>query len=260
MLYTLCGTHEETDGNIVRIALISDIHGNFVALEKVLAELEQEPIDQYLCLGDVVENGPQPREVIESIRALNCPIVMGNTDERIAKMAADPLSQPKTKPARQRDHWTVNQLSPTDHELICQFRSTIQLSFSENITLLGYHGSPRSNRELLFAYTSDEELESMFEGHRARIFVGGHTHRPMVRPFRNSVIVNPGSVGLPYPTLLSDGRERRPPSAEYAILTVDNGQISIDLRSTPIDRQAFLQAFMDSGMPFAERWAAEWEA
>lgn len=64
----------------MRIALLSDIHGNLVALERVLQERAQEPIDQVVCLGDVAARGPQPHEVIGRLRQLDCPVILGNTD------------------------------------------------------------------------------------------------------------------------------------------------------------------------------------
>src|SRR5579884_2332792 len=66
--------------NLMRIALIADIHGNLLALETVLHELSQEHIDQIICLGDVAALGPQPRAVLARLRSLNCPVIMGNTD------------------------------------------------------------------------------------------------------------------------------------------------------------------------------------
>ena len=65
----------------MRIGLISDIHGNLIALESVLSELKREQVDSMICLGDVAALGPQPHEVIERLRKLNCPVVMGNTDD-----------------------------------------------------------------------------------------------------------------------------------------------------------------------------------
>ncbi len=64
----------------MRIGLISDIHGNLLALEVVLQELAQEQVDQIICLGDVGALGPQPRQVIERLRYLHCPVILGNTD------------------------------------------------------------------------------------------------------------------------------------------------------------------------------------
>ena len=64
----------------MRIALISDIHGNLVSLKVVLADIDRAGVDQIVCLGDVAALGPQPREVVEQLRALGCPCIMGNHD------------------------------------------------------------------------------------------------------------------------------------------------------------------------------------
>ncbi|MBI3286567.1 MAG: metallophosphoesterase family protein [Chloroflexi bacterium] len=66
----------------MRVAIFSDIHGNLVALEAILAEIERERVDQMICLGDVAATGPQPAETLHRLRELNCPVVMGNTDAR----------------------------------------------------------------------------------------------------------------------------------------------------------------------------------
>lgn len=64
----------------MRIAVIADLHGNLVALEAVLAALADERTDGIVCLGDVAATGPQPRETVERLRAVGCPVVMGNAD------------------------------------------------------------------------------------------------------------------------------------------------------------------------------------
>jgi len=63
----------------MRIAIIADIHGNLTALEAVLADLEDTGADRVVCLGDVAATGPQPHETVARLRALGCPVVMGNT-------------------------------------------------------------------------------------------------------------------------------------------------------------------------------------
>lgn len=65
----------------MRIALIADIHGNVVALDEVLAELEKKAVDQIVCLGDVAAGGPRPAQTLERLRELDCPVVMGNADQ-----------------------------------------------------------------------------------------------------------------------------------------------------------------------------------
>jgi predicted phosphodiesterase len=64
----------------MRMALISDIHGNLVALEAVMNDLERQGAERMVCLGDVAASGPQPRGVLQRLQALDCPVVMGNAD------------------------------------------------------------------------------------------------------------------------------------------------------------------------------------
>lgn len=99
----------------MRIALLSDIHGNLIALDTVLHELAQESIDQIICLGDVGALGPQPRQVIDRLRQLRCPVVMGNTDAWLLR----PPVATQTASENQRimyaiTTWCAEQLSLTD--------------------------------------------------------------------------------------------------------------------------------------------------
>jgi len=67
----------------MRVAVISDIHGNLVALKAAVSDIETRKVSRIVCLGDVVATGPQPTEVIEFLQRLACPYVMGNTDETL---------------------------------------------------------------------------------------------------------------------------------------------------------------------------------
>ena len=72
----------------MRIALISDIHSNLIALEAMLADIAQVEVDQIVFLGDLVTLGPQPREVVERVRGLGCPCVLGNHDDFVERWSA----------------------------------------------------------------------------------------------------------------------------------------------------------------------------
>jgi len=95
----------------MRIALLSDIHGHLVPFEAVLADLQNDSPDQIVCLGDVAATGPRPRAVIERLRALDPPVVMGNTDAFLL----DPQPYEGDDPTWQRfteiDQWCAGQLS-----------------------------------------------------------------------------------------------------------------------------------------------------
>src|SRR5262245_40580631 len=120
----------------MRIGLLSDIHGNLVALDTVLAELGREPVDQIVCLGDVVEFGPQPRAALARIRALSCMVVMGNTDVRMATDRRDEPRGPDRSPEDATELWAVDQLTSADRAFIRSFQPSVHLSLDGDITLL----------------------------------------------------------------------------------------------------------------------------
>jgi predicted phosphodiesterase len=243
---------------MMRIALLSDIHGNLIALESVLAELAQDAPDQIVCLGDIVEGGPQPRAVLERLQRLGCPIVMGNTDLRMSSARLDEPRRPDLSPSYAMELWCVDQLASADRAFIRTFPSIIALPLDDDISLLAFHGSPRANTDLIFATTSETELSGMLGASHATILAGGHTHVQLLRRYRDMMIVNPGSVGLPFEQPIPDGPIHRPAWAEYALVTVRRRQVSIELRRTSISIEALSKGVVTSGMPYSEQWIDEW--
>lgn len=246
----------------MRIGLISDIHGNLVALETVLYELDQESIDQIICLGDVAAIGPQPREVIDRLHTLNCPIILGNTDAWL-------LTPPQVKPELSEDvsimyeitSWGSEQLSQANRAFVSTFSPTLTFPLDEEKNLSCYHGSPRSFDDVIAAITSDVEVKRMLDGFSATIFAGGHTHIQMLRRYKDAYIVNVGSIGLPG---VNAGSPELPMNhqvhwAEYGVLSVERGRLSIDLRRIPLDMNSLLQAARRSRMPHLNWWIQKWK-
>lgn len=89
----------------------------------------------------------------------------------------------------------------------------------------------------------------MLAGHTATVMAGAHTHVPMVRRHKRTLIVNPGSVGLPFEQMPFTNEPSILPWAEYAIIEWVKGVLSIELRQIPIDRKLIVQAVLASGMP-----------
>jgi putative phosphoesterase len=241
----------------LRVAIVSDIHGNLVALETILPEIRKA--DRIVCLGDVAAVGPQPHETIAFLRRTKWPCVLGNADEAMAKSEREPYAE---APEAEREkltalaEWNTSEIDATDRRFLSGFKPTVSVK-SGRRSLLCYHGSPRSNTEQILPTTPDEELRKIFEGRDAQVYAGGHTHSQMVRKFGSSLIINPGSVGLPY-FKAADGRVANPLWAEYAVLTSSRDGLRAELRREKYSRRNLTAAVMGSGMPDPRWWLKDW--
>jgi putative phosphoesterase len=242
----------------MRVALIADIHGNLVALDAVLTAIERDRVDQVVCLGDVAASGPQPREVIDRLRQLGCPAVLGNTDAWLLNPSRRADADEDWLRIEAIDEWCAAQLGPAHLDYLRTFEPLITVPLSDEASLLCFHGSARSYDEIILATTPDDELDAMLAGYRARVMAGGHTHVQMLRRHRETLVLNPGSVGLPFEQVGSAGQVRNPPWAEYALIEWAGGEVSVALRRVPIDARAVVDAIVRSGMPHAEWWAQDW--
>jgi putative phosphoesterase len=239
----------------MRLALIADLHGNLPALDRVLADLNREGVNEVVCLGDVAV-GPQPGETIERLRELGCPTIMGNwdacmvgdepkVDGELAEMLVDAC------------RWSTDQLSARQLDYLRGFQETIEVRLDDETTLLTFHGSPRSFDDEIFATTPDDELERMLAGRQATVYAGGHTHFQLFRRFGESVVLNPGSVGQPF-RRRREGVMRISPWAEYCVVGREDGRLTVELRRTPIDVDQLMRTMLASGMPHADWWAEHW--
>jgi predicted phosphodiesterase len=239
----------------VRVGLIADVHGNVPAFDAVLAELEREGVDRIVCLGDVAV-GPEPREAVARVRALGCPVILGNWDAAFADGLRPPADDETARIVHEIHSWWAEHLDDGDREFLRACVPSLELQI-DGATALLYHGSPRSYDDWIFATTGDDELATMFAPERPQLLVGGHTHVQLLRRWDGSTLVNPGSVGLPFLRWWPE-RVRIAPWAEYAILTADDGQLHVDLRRTSYDVRSYLERTRQSGAPHADWWADCW--
>ncbi len=238
----------------MRLGLIGDVHGNLLALEAVLRELDGEHLDEVLCLGDIAV-GPQPAEAIRQLRGLGCPVVMGNWDAYFVDGFPEPGTELEGRLVEVGAWWAA-QLSAPDLRYLAGLQPAVELSLGEGFRLLAFHGSPRSCEDRILPTTPDEEVERMLGASRAPLMASGHTHFQMVRRHGEGLIVNPGSVGLPFAR--PEPVMRISSWAEYGVLEVDDGRLSVDLRRTAFDVEAHLELMRQSGMPHAEWWTSLW--
>jgi predicted phosphodiesterase len=239
----------------MRLAVISDMHGNCIGLNAVLADVSENPVDQIVCLGDAIQGGPQPAEVVAALRELACPVVMGNADAWLLtgeETGAEQIASERKRKMGEIRQWSLSQLSEADRAFIQQFQPTVEIQLGSSKRLLCCHGSPTSFDDIILPTTPDDEVKRHFEPYPGWWLCGGHTHLQQFRRFGNTYFFNPGSAGFSYTHQQEEGNFRADPWAEYAILTVKDTTISLEFRKAPFDVPHLIAIYKDSGRPFAD--------
>jgi putative phosphoesterase len=225
----------------MRIAVVSDIHGNLTALEAVLAALRQASPDLILHGGDLAHGGPSPAEVVDRIRVLGWHGVLGNTDEMLFAPEArthfaagsSPKFQPLFDAIEEMAAWTRASLG---EERIAWLKGLPRTQIHAPIALV--HASPDSLWRAPAPEENDEEFEQAYRQLGQPMAVYGHIHRPFVRGMAGMAVVNTGSVSLSY-----DGDPRA------AYLLVDDGKPAI--RRVAYDIDAEVERLSQCGIPRA---------
>ncbi len=241
----------------MRIAVISDIHGNCFALDAALADLRGQGIEQVVCLGDAIQGGPQPNETVQRLRALACPIVMGNADAWLLAEEND-TAEPTSPQQREVRAWSLSQLSIADLAFIRGFQPTVEIALEDEQRLLCFHGSPTSYDEVLLPDTPNEEWQRLVGPFSPAIMTGGHTHTQQLRRVGEGLYFNPGSIGAVTNIFLPPDQSHSDPWAEYAILSFESGHLSLDLRRVPYDVERLITIIQASGRPHADRMITEY--
>jgi putative phosphoesterase len=227
----------------VRLAILSDVHGNLTALEAVVADLESVQPDLVVHGGDLALTGAQPAEVVELIRELAWPGVVGNTDEvlwRPEELAVQEERMPKLH-ALLRDVFEAQ--APFAGELLGEERIAwlrgLPAEWRHDDVLL-LHAGPGDLWRAPMPHADDEELTETYGDLGAAVVIYGHIHRPYVRALAGLTVCNSGSVGQPF-----DGD----PRASYLVL--EDGEPAIRRVEYDVEREA--DVLLGSGYPGAER-------
>ena len=239
----------------MQITVISDVHGNCVALDAVLADLQHHPTDYIVCLGDAIQGGPQPAQVVKRLRQLACLVVLGNADAWL--LTGVETGQEKIPPKRYRRmqavrEWSLSCLSPEDQNFIASFQPTVEVPLTTSRSLLCFHGSPTSFDAVILPDTPEDEFQRLLGAYATHVLTGGHTHIQHLRRLGNSFYFNPGSVGFAYSHTQAEDTFRADPWAEYAVLSVEGERASLEFRRVPFKTADLIQTYRDGGRPFAE--------
>lgn len=202
---------------LMKIAVLADIHGNLPALETVIEHIDAWRPDKIVVGGDVVNRGPKPRECLEIVHRRQIDdgwsVVRGNHEDYVLdQMQPDaPHDGPEFEIA-QNGVWTLKKLGD-DVSLLEEMPFQVQIFGPDGGEVRVVHGSMRGNRDGIFPKMDDETLRQQIDPAPV-LLCAGHTHWPLIREIDQTLVVNVGSVGLPF-----DGDSR----AAYAQLAWKHG-------------------------------------
>jgi predicted phosphodiesterase len=186
----------------MKIAALADIHGNYQALITVLDHVERWNPDLVLVLGDTINRGSRSKECLHLIQQKQLgeswQVIKGNHEEYVLEF--DDPTTPKTGPQFEMMkiiYWTYQELSPEDISAIKEQPKEIRLTLPDGGTLTGVHASLGGIRVGIYPDHDQIELQNLIDP-LADLFLVGHTHQPLVRNVGKTLVVNAGSIGLPF--------------------------------------------------------------
>lgn len=232
----------------MRLALICDIHSNRVALNTVLADIDHQGVDAVVCGGDLATLGPEPAAVIDLLRERDIPCVQGNHD---AFLVDPELIQTYTQAPTVVGavDWSRTQLGPEHLAYLAGLPLSLEVPLSHGRELVVVHGSPLSFLHDILAETPAEEVDRMLAGRDQALVAAGHTHIQMLRQHRGRLIVNPGSVGMPFKEYAAGGPPSLLPQAEYALVESGPGSLTVSLKRLDLDFEALCRAVASDDNP-----------
>jgi diadenosine tetraphosphatase ApaH/serine/threonine PP2A family protein phosphatase len=214
-------------------------------------------VDQVVCLGDALQGGCQPAEVVGLLQQLGCPTVLGNADAFV--LDADAGEEVPTERQLDVREWTRERLGPQGLAFIETFQPTVASSLGDGRELLAFHGSPSSYDDIILPPLDEDEFRRLLGPPSADVLAGGHVHLQWLRRYGASTFVNPGSVGLSYDHVQPDDDLRADAFAAYARVETGDGRIEIAFRRVPFDRDAVISAIVSSGIPHADSLVTQWQ-
>ncbi len=228
----------------MRLAVLSDIHGNLAALEAALADLgARGGADKVWVLGDLAAFGPDPAGAVARVRAIpEVSAIYGNTDRYLTSGRRPQMPIPDAAAwgrakatLESRDGgfaWTVGQLDYAAFEYLRDLPAELSLEVDGFGWVVGFHAVPGDDEAVRRPDTPDDVLLDDLLDREGRVALCGHTHLPMDRALNGWRWINVGSVGLPF-----DGD----PRACYAVLHFDGGALHVEHRRVAYDVDAVIK-------------------
>lgn len=224
----------------MRIAVITDIHGNAAALDAMLEDAAARGLRSIICLGDIASGAGWPRETVEMLQATGIPCIRGNHDRWISEH--DPATMGK------QDRLAYDELSAEQRGWLMALPASLEPAPG----VLAVHGSPGSDVQNLIEEVVAERLRPApmavlrerlgVDGMDARVVLCGHSHRTgMVQVPGGPLVVNPGSLGLPGFRISREPAHRQEagtPHARYAVLHLEGDAVQVEMLAIAYDWEA----------------------
>jgi putative phosphoesterase len=228
----------------MKIAIISDIHGNKEALDAVLNDIEKREISEIYCTGDLVGYGPDPDYVVEKIRDLGIKIIMGNYDDAIGneKESCGCAYNPgrETEVGDDSINWTIKNTNKENKVFLKNLPKKMSFEI-EGVSILLVHGSPLNYLlEYIKPTTEAKRLEEVANSFEEDIVINGHTHLSMHKYVKGKTIYNAGSIGR-----TKEGE----PKAVYLILNIEKGVVSHEFVKVNYDIKTTIEKINKVGLP-----------
>ena len=210
----------------IKIAVLSDVHGNINALDSVLEDIKKEKADHVIVLGDFITDFPAgTKKTIDTIRSVTDYVIKGNREIIIEKGMEDGYNYNQFITT----YLTLMELNDSEKNYIKKLPEQISLIFNENISIRCVHGSPFSAFEHIFENDINKNIDTLSKIPE-KILLCGHTHEQWSQTINEKIILNPGSVGINFA-----GNK----AAQYGILCIENNNVSIELKNIDYDFDSF---------------------
>jgi predicted phosphodiesterase len=198
--------------NNVRLAVLSDIHGNFPALQAIIDDMQQFDVDHVVVAGDSINWAPFSVAVMQRMMAENWAVIRGNHEMYLLEWGRPEVPEYRRNWSIPR--WLNTVIPPDIRRVIAALPDTLTLLYRDVPPIRVLHGSPGDHWCGIYYQTTDDEIEEMLSSVEQETVIVGHTHLPMDRQSGRWHIFNPGSVGVPL-----DGVH----GASYLLLESDGG-------------------------------------
>lgn len=227
----------------MRLAVLSDVHGNAVAFQAVIDDMKRMAPDAVVFLGDIVMRGPQPSECVELLRSLEpLATVRGNYDHMFTRYPKSPDWKPETfKENMQYRAFQYDRarLTAEQQHWIAHWPMGQALTLNGIQTEL-YHASASSFVQITYPWATLEQLDSLHQYEETKLVLTAHTHHAFVRQAMGRTVVNGGSVGIPF------DRDNR---ASYAVIDLTGNDIAVQLRRVSYDIDRAVAIAKELSMP-----------